>query len=105
VALVRRAQRRDADYWVCASTAIGPHSPAEIWDNRGHEKGTIKITGPERYRLSTNSESFTVAERFSKLAGSRLPKLYIAAVNDWPIYVGTTRQPMRSRLRYGFQAK
>jgi hypothetical protein len=65
----------------------------------------MKITGPERYRLSTNSERFTVAERFSRLAMSRLPKLYIATVKEWPIYVGTTRQPMRSRLRYGFQAK
>ena len=65
----------------------------------------MKITGPERYRLSTNSDSFTVAERFSKLAASRLPKLYIATVKDWPIYVGTTKQPMPSRLRYGFQAK
>jgi len=60
----------------------------------------MKITRQEHYTLSTDSESFTVAEPLSKLAASRLPKLYIATVKDWPIYVGTTRQPTRSRLGY-----
>lgn len=70
----------------------------------------MKVIGPDRYKLSFNPKRFTVscsngATKFSGLATSRLPKLYVVAVNEWPIYVGTTKQSMRSRLRLGWNAK
>ena len=70
----------------------------------------MKIAGPERYKLSFDSNSFTAeceqgTSKFSKNATSRKPKLYIASVNGKPIYVGITKQPIRNRLRLGWNAK
>ena len=33
----------------------------------------------------------------------RKPKLYVVSVDDAPIYLGITKQPMRNRLRFGGQ--
>ncbi|EJC70427.1 hypothetical protein Rleg5DRAFT_6235 [Rhizobium leguminosarum bv. viciae WSM1455] len=67
------------------------------------------LNGPERYSLSYTSENFTVlcnkgTSKFSGLAVSKNPKLYIASVDGNPIYVGITKQRMQARLRYGWSA-
>jgi len=69
----------------------------------------MKVTGPERYRLTFNANAFKVicpngTPRFSGNATSRKPKLYIASVNEIPIYVGVTKQSIRNRLRFGWAA-
>jgi hypothetical protein len=70
----------------------------------------MKITGPERYALTFDAEKFTVScpkgtAKFSKLATSRVPKIYVISVAGQLIYVGITRQSMRARFRMGFSAK
>lgn len=70
----------------------------------------MKILGPERYSLILDSESYSVrgpdnTTKFFKLAASHQPKLYVVSVNENPIYIGITKQPMRSRLRFGWTAK
>jgi hypothetical protein len=69
----------------------------------------MRMTGPDRYRLSLDTGKFTVTcakgtPKFSGLATSKLPKLYIVSVDGRPVYIGITRQSMRSRLRGGFAA-
>jgi hypothetical protein len=70
----------------------------------------MKLNGPDCYQLTFTSEAFEVlcskgTDRFSGLATSNLPKLYIASINDKPIYVGITKQSIRNRLRFGWNAK
>jgi hypothetical protein len=70
----------------------------------------MKIAGPERYKLSFDTKTFVVTcnrgtTKFSGLATTKLPKLYIVSVQAKPIYVGVTRQSMGSRFRLGFSAK
>jgi hypothetical protein len=64
-----------------------------------------------RYRLTVSSTSFMVlcpkgTDKFSGRATSDLPKLYVISADDHPIpfYVGITKQPMRNRLRFGWDA-
>ena len=69
----------------------------------------MKISAPERYKLTFDSESFDVkcrkgTPKFSGIATSKRPKLYIVSVDEKPIYVGVTRQPVRNRLRLGWSA-
>jgi hypothetical protein len=69
----------------------------------------MKITGPERYELNFDADKFIVTcsrgtPKFSGLATRKLPKLYVVSSNSKLIYVGITRQPMRSRFRGGFTA-
>jgi hypothetical protein len=64
----------------------------------------LKITGPERYRLSITSTSYKLVEKFSKRACSHLPKLYVLSANGSPIYIGQTVRRMSERLGYGFKA-
>lgn len=69
----------------------------------------MKITGPETYSLTCTASTFAVTcergtPKFSKLASSRVPKLYAICAERKPIYIGITKQPIRSRLRYGFSA-
>lgn len=69
----------------------------------------MKVVGPERYKLSFDAKSFTVScskgtAKFSGLATSKLPKLYIVTIDERPIYVGVTKQSMRNRLRFGWKA-
>lgn len=70
----------------------------------------MHISGPERYRLIFDATSFRVTcergtPRFSGVATSKKPKLYIASVDDKPFYVGITKQSLRNRLRLGWRAK
>lgn len=69
----------------------------------------MKLSGPVRYKLTFDSTSFTVCcpqgtPNFSGIATIKLPKLYIASVDNQPIYVGITRQSIRTRLRMGWNA-
>jgi hypothetical protein len=70
----------------------------------------MHVTGPDRYRLTFDARAFAVScpagtTKFSGIATSRKPKLYIVSVAGKPIYVGVTRQPIRNRLRFGWSAK
>src|SRR5207248_1938012 len=42
--------------------------------------------------------------RFSGSSTSHRPKLYVVSIAETPIYVGVTKQPVRSRLRLGWNA-
>jgi len=69
----------------------------------------MKITGPEHYKLSFDADKFVVScskgtPKFSGLATRKLPKLYVVSVDAKLIYVGITRQSMRTRFRGGFTA-
>lgn len=69
----------------------------------------IIIEGPERYTLSYTPTDFKACcalgrTTFSGIANSNKPKLYIASVDNTPIYVGITKQPIRQRLRHGWKA-
>jgi hypothetical protein len=69
----------------------------------------MKLIGPERYNLSFDSKAFKVTcpnrtNGFSKQASSKLPKLYVVSVSGEVVYVGVTKQSMRSRLVLGFTA-
>jgi hypothetical protein len=70
----------------------------------------MRIEGPERYQLTFTPDAFTVlcaagTDRFSGLATNKLPKLYIASIDNKPVYVGLTKQSIRSRLRFGWNAR
>jgi hypothetical protein len=70
----------------------------------------MRISGPERYKLTFDAAGFRVAcergtPRFSSIATSKKPKLYIASVDDKPFYVGVTKQSLRNRLRFGWSAR
>jgi hypothetical protein len=69
----------------------------------------MKIVGPERYKLSFDSKRFTVTSptgtnKFSGIATCKRPKLYIVSIDEQPIYVGATKQSLRNRLRFGWNA-
>ncbi len=62
-----------------------------------------------RYKLSFDNKRFTVqcplgTDKFSGLATSDLPKLYVVSSNNQPVYVGITKQSIRNRLRFGWSA-
>jgi hypothetical protein len=42
--------------------------------------------------------------KFSGIATSKKPKLYIVSFDEKPIYVGVTKQSIRTRLRLGWNA-
>ncbi len=70
----------------------------------------MEITEIGRCKLSFDATQFSIecplgTAKFSGLATSRLPKLYVASVDDKPIYVGITKQSIRNRLRLGWTAK
>ena len=55
-------------------------------------EGRVTLSGPDRYVLTITPASFAVecaqgTPRFSGIATSRKPKLYIVSVDDSPIYV------------------
>lgn len=69
----------------------------------------MRITGPERYKLTFDATAFKVTcakgtPKFSGISTSNKPKLYIASVDEKPIYVGVTKQSIRNRLRFGWNA-
>jgi hypothetical protein len=69
----------------------------------------MKMLGPETYKLRFDAKGYTVAcqkgsAKFSGLACSKLPKLYVISAKGSILYVGITRQRMSARLRLGFSA-
>lgn len=69
----------------------------------------MKIIGPESYKLSYTPDMFSVrcgmgTPNFSGIGTSKLPKLYVVAIEGKPVYVGMTKQPMRNRLNFGWRA-
>jgi len=69
----------------------------------------MEIEGPEVYELVFTPTSFEVlcakgTNKFSGLATSKMPKLYIASIDRKPVYVGLTKQSIRNRLRLGWRA-
>jgi hypothetical protein len=69
----------------------------------------MRISDPQRYKLNFDSQSFVVecqegTPQFSGIATSKKPKLYIVSVDEKPIYVGVTKQSIRNRLRFGWNA-
>lgn len=69
----------------------------------------MDLIGPERYKLTFDAHSFAVtcprgSAKLSGLATSALPKLYIVSVEGELIYVGITKQSVRNRLRFGWNA-
>ena len=74
----------------------------------------MRLEGPVRYRVailpSSDPRLFEITDmdgktKLSADATSSRPKLYIVTANEAPIYVGITRQRIRSRLRFGFTAQ
>ena len=56
----------------------------------------MRVSGPDRYVLTITPTSFAVecsrgTPRFSGIAASRKPKLYVVSVDESPIYVGITK--------------
>lgn len=69
----------------------------------------MKVEGPQIYELFFDCDEFRVrcskgTAKFSGLATRTHPKLYVVSVKKRIIYVGITRQSLRSRLRLGFSA-
>jgi len=62
----------------------------------------MKITGPEHFKLSFDAKK--CAAKFSGLANTKLPKLYVVVADGELIYVGVTRRTMRARLYGGWNA-
>jgi hypothetical protein len=73
----------------------------------------MHISEPERYQLTwakptLEKERWTMpveTPKFTGIATSKKPKLYIASVDNKPFYVGVTRQSLRNRLRFGWNAE
>jgi hypothetical protein len=66
-------------------------------------------SGPESFGLALDSAQFQVTQphggrTFLGRATSRMPKLYVVASGGQIVYVGVTRQPLRTRLRLGWAA-
>lgn len=69
----------------------------------------MQISGPDRYELTFDPATFSVScprgtPRFSGIATSKKPKLYVVSAQGRPIYIGVTKQPLRNRLRLGWSA-
>ena len=70
----------------------------------------MRLIGPDRYTLTFNARRFDVRasdnrRKFAGRAARGDVKLYVFSSRGQPIYVGVTKQPMRNRLRYGWQAQ
>jgi hypothetical protein len=62
----------------------------------------MKISGPEHFKLSFDAKRCTA--KFSRLANTNFPKLYVVVAKGELIYVGITKQKMRARLYGGWNA-
>jgi hypothetical protein len=65
----------------------------------------MRVSVPERYKLTFSAEALTEPLRFSGIACSKKPKLYVVSVNEEPIYVGITKRRIQARLADGWSAK
>ena len=70
----------------------------------------LALSGPFRYGLKFSATRIIAVEaqdggrELSGPAALRVPKLYVISNEERPLYVGVTRQTMRTRLRIGFDA-
>lgn len=62
----------------------------------------MKISGPEHFKLTFDAKKCEA--KFSGLANTRLPKLYVVVADGELIYVGVTKRTMRERLYSGWNA-
>lgn len=63
----------------------------------------MQIVGPETYKLLRTEEGFKISnlddtDRLGKIATSMMPKIYIVSIDGWPVYVGATKQRLRTRI-------
>ena len=71
----------------------------------------MELSGPFSYHITFNAEGIISVEahdgstKFYGRVSQSGPKLYIVSSNQQPVYVGATRQGIRTRLRSGFRAK
>lgn len=69
----------------------------------------MQVSGPTRYELEFDSERIVAVKNpaggntLSGPATSHVPKLYIVSSEGCLLYVGVTRQSLRTRLRLGFK--
>jgi hypothetical protein len=63
----------------------------------------MKISGPEHFKLTFDEKKFKA--KFSGLANTKLPKLYVVVSDGEIIYVGITKSTMRQRLYGGWSAR
>lgn len=74
----------------------GPHIYAVRFDSSGIR---------QRYALAQSStKRWEPIPTFLSPLTSKSPKLYVFSDGKWPYYVGITRQPLSTRLNYGFKA-
>jgi hypothetical protein len=65
----------------------------------------MTLDGPDLFEMRFDARRLTVVQPFrGTRACSTLPKLYVVCAGNKPIYVGTTRQRMRTRLYLGWSA-
>jgi len=78
----------------------------------------MKVSGPHVYAIRFDSSG--IRQRYAPTRSgvrrwepipsfrspltSKSPKLYVFSDGKWPYYVGITRQPLSTRLNYGFKA-
>lgn len=63
----------------------------------------MKLVGPEAYKLVKAEVGFKIknldgTDRLSPIATSTMPKVYIVSLGAWPVYVGATKQRLRTRI-------
>lgn len=71
----------------------------------------MQFSAPETYQIIPAPPGYTIVapggggSKFGGQAARRCPKLYvISGEEEVPLYIGATVQPMRTRLRQGWQA-
>jgi hypothetical protein len=62
----------------------------------------MKLIGPERFDLTFDAKKCSA--KFSQLANSSIPKLYVVVADSQVIYVGIAKRAMRDRLYGGWNA-
>ncbi len=69
----------------------------------------MNLLGPDRYTLTCDAASYQLrgpdgSDKVRGRAANSGPKLYVFSTNREPVYVGVTKQPLRTRLRLGWTA-
>jgi len=62
----------------------------------------VRITGPERVKLTFDAQRCSA--KFSQLANSGIPKLYVVVADKEVIYVGVAKRAMRERFYTGWNS-
>ena len=81
------------------------HGEPEGTSKSEMNKTGMRLDGPDMFEMRFDARHFTLLQPFrGTRACSTLPKLYVVCSRGEPIYVGTTRQHMRTRLYLGWSA-